>query len=535
MKNQITDLHDLENKNFILDISGMNSSGQGVGKIESLTIFIDGAITGEKIDVKVTELKKNYCIGTISKIVEASPYRTKPFCEAYDNCGGCSLQHISYDYQLVYKTGKVRDEVERISGIKDIKINEIIGMENPLNYRNKAEYFIKNTADNGLDIEAVGGFDSGFGNRSESVPDREPGNVVGSESGNRQNSKSGSGTGSASDIGFYARGSHEVVEHKTCQICTVESNEIKNYFKELVFKNNNLNLKSLTVRKSFGADETMVIISAYENKSTNNPNENKLNRNIDSVSGNTDVDPYIFKGLADSLAAKFPSIKSICLEKIGKHNSAYYLLFGKKTIRENLSNYIFDISPGSFFQVNTPGAEILFATALKYAGLDGSEEVLDLYCGTGAGTILIAGHCRIIVGVEVLKSAVDDAKANAKLNGANNAGFVQGEALNMLRDLKRKNQGQKSIFDTAIIDPPRTGVEAEVIAEIANLNIKKIVYISCNPSTLARDIKRFSGNGYDTIEIQPVDMFPHTEHVECVALISRKLPQPNTETITVLE
>ena len=488
MKNQKTDFSDLENKNFILDISGMNSSGQGVGKIEGLTIFVAGAITGEKIDAKVTELKKNYCIGKINKIIEPSPYRNVPFCEVFDNCGGCSLQHISYDYQLKYKTGKVRDEVERISGIKDIKINEIIGMENPLNYRNKAEYFINNPAG------------SGFGNDFSN----ESGSGFGSESG----SKFG--------IGFYARGSHEVVEHKTCHICTVESNEIKNYFKELLGKNTIFNLKSLTVRKSFGTDEAMVIISAYENKNTNNPIVNS-----DAVSVHAETSTSVFKGLADNLAAKFPSIKSIYLNKIGKHHSTYDLILGKKTIRENLSNYVFDISPGSFFQVNTKGAEILFAAALKYAGLTGSEEVLDLYCGTGASTIIISGHCKIIIGVEVLKGAVDDAKANARLNGAKNTGFVQGEALKMLRELKRKNQGQESIFDTAIIDPPRTGMEAEAIEAIANLKIKKIVYISCNPSTLARDIKKFSENGYLTIEIQPVDMFPHTEHVECVALISR--------------
>jgi 23S rRNA (uracil1939-C5)-methyltransferase len=472
----------LENKNFILDISGMNSSGQGVSKIDGLTIFVAGAITGEKIDAKVTELKKNYCIGKINKIIKPSPYRTVPFCEVFDNCGGCSLQHISYDYQLEYKTGKVRDEVERISGIKGIKVNEIIGMENPLNYRNRAEYFINNPVGS-----AVGG--------------------------------SGSEPGSEFGIGFYARGSHEVVEHKTCHICTAESNEIKNYFKELaadIDNLSNLNLKSLTIRKSSGADEVMVIISVYENKNTNNPTANS-----DTISRQADANTSTYKGLAGSLAAKFPSIKSIYLSKIGKHHSTYDLLLGKKTIRENLSNYGFDISPGSFFQVNTKGAEILFAAALKYAGLSGGEEVLDLYCGTGAGTIIFSGYCKIIIGVEVLKGAVDDAKANARLNGSKNIGFVQGETLKMLRELKRKNQVREGTFDVAVIDPPRTGVEAEVIEAISDLKIKKIVYISCNPSTLARDIKRFSENGYSTAEIQPIDMFPHTEHVECIALISR--------------
>jgi 23S rRNA (uracil1939-C5)-methyltransferase len=489
MKNQNTYFNDLENKNFILDISGMNSSGQGVGKIDGLTIFVAGAITGEKIEVQVTELKKNYCIGKIIKIIEPSSYRAAPFCEVFDNCGGCSLQHISYDYQLDYKTGKVRDEVERISGIKDIRVNEIIGMENPLNYRNKAEYFINTPAD------SAPGFDTGIG-------------------------FGGSGPGSKSSddfrIGFYSRGSHEVIGHKTCHICTVESNEIKNYFKELAANNNTFNLKSLTVRKSFGTDEAMVIISAYESKNTNNPADNP-----GIVSVHDETGTSVFKALASSLAAKFPAIKSIYLNLSGKHRSSYYLLLGKKTIRENLSNYGFDISPGSFFQVNTKGAEILFAAALKYAGLTGREEVLDLYCGTGASTILIAGHCKIIIGVEVLKGAVDDAKANAKLNGANNVGFVQGETLKMLKEMKRKNQVREGTFDVAIVDPPRTGMEAGAIEAIANLKINKIVYISCNPSTLARDIKSFSENGYSTTEIQPVDMFPHTEHVECVALISR--------------
>jgi 23S rRNA (uracil1939-C5)-methyltransferase len=499
MKNQKIDFNDLENKNFILDISGMNSLGQGVGKIDGLTIFIAGAITGEKVDAKVTELKKNYCIGKINKIIEPSPHRTVPFCEVFDNCGGCSLQHISYDYQLEYKTRKVRDEVERISGINNIKVNEIIGMENPLNYRNKAEYFINTTAVSALScVPGIGFGSNGPGSESESGSGSEP------ELGNDFR------------IGFYSRGSHEVVEHKTCHICTVESNEIKNYFKGLLSNNTIFNLKSLTVRKSFGADEAMVIISAYENKNPNN-----LIANPAAVSGQAKENTSTYDSFAGSLAAKFPSIKSIYLSKIGKHHSTYDLLLGKKTIRENLSNYDFDISPGSFFQVNTKGAEILFDAALKYAGLVGSEEVLDLYCGTGASTILIAGHCKIIIGVEVLKGAVDDAKANARLNGANNVGFIQGETLKMLRELKRKNQGQEGTFDAAIIDPPRTGMEAEAIEAIANLKINKIVYISCNPSTLARDIKKFSENGYFTTEIQPVDMFPHTEHVECVALISR--------------
>ena len=457
MKNKKIDLSDLKNRDFILDISGMNSSGQGVGKIEGLTMFVDGAITGEKIEAKVTEFKKNYCIGKINKIIEPSPYRIKPFCEVFGNCGGCSLQHLSYDYQLKYKTRKVKDEVERISGITGIRINEIIGMENPLNYRNKAEYFINNLISIGL------------------------------------------------NIGFYARESHEVVEHQTCHICTIESNEIKNFFKEFMIRNNNFILKSLTVRKSFRTAEVMVIISAHENKNTNNPSE---------------VSNPIFKDLAKNLAARFSSIKSIYLNKIGKHHSTHDLLYGKKTIREYIGNYGFDISPGSFFQVNTIMAEILFATALKYADFFGNEEVLDLYCGTGASTISIAEHCKIIIGVEVLKDSVDDAKANARLNGAKNVEFVQGETLKILRELERKNHSQKSFFDTAIIDPPRKGLEAEVIEAIANLKIKKIVYISCNPSTLARDIKRFSENGYSTREIQPVDMFPHTEHVECVALIT---------------
>jgi 23S rRNA (uracil1939-C5)-methyltransferase len=463
MKNQKIDLGGLENRSFILDISGMNSLGQGVGKIEGFTIFVDGAITGEKIEAKITEFKKNYCIGKINKIMKPSPYRIMPFCNVFGYCGGCSLQHISYGYQLTYKTRKVKDEVERISGITGIRINEIIAMEKPLNYRNKAEYFINNQK----------------------------------------------------NIGFYARESHEVVEHQACHICTIESNEIKNFFKALMIKNNNFLLESLTIRKSFRTSEVMVIIQAYENK-----NINSLIENSDAFSRHSDMGTSIFKGLAGKLAAKFPSIKSIYLNKIGKHHSSHDLLYGKKTIRENISNYSFDISPGSFFQVNTIGAEILFATALKYAEFSGNEEVLDLYCGTGASTILMAGHCKIIIGVEVRKDTIDDAKANARLNGVKNVEFVQGETLKILREFDRKNYNQKNSFDAAIVDPPRKGLEAEVIEVIANLKIKKIVYISCNPSTLARDIKRFSGFGYSTREIQPVDMFPHTEHVECVAIIT---------------
>lgn len=440
----------------------MNSVGQGVGKIEGLTIFVDGAITGEKIDAKVTGFKKNYCIGKINKIIEPSPYRTRPFCEVFGNCGGCSLQHLSYDYQLKYKTRKVKDEVERISGIRNIKINEIIGMEDPFNYRNKAEYFIDNLK----------------------------------------------------NIGFYARKSHEVVEHQTCHICNTQSNEIKNFFKELMIKNSDIILKSLIVRKSFAKDEVMVIITAYENKNKNRPVENSK-----TIAGSGYIDTSFLKELASNLCARFPSIKSICLNKTGKFHSTHDFLYGKKTITENIGGYSFNLSPDSFFQVNTTGAEILFAAALKYANLTGIEEVLDLYCGTGVSTILMAQHCKKITGVEILKNAVNDANTNASLNNVKNIEFVQGETTKILRELERKNHGRKSFFDVVIIDPPRTGLEPEVIKAIANLKIKKIVYISCNPATLARDIKRFSECGYCTKVIQPVDMFPHTEHVECVVSI----------------
>ncbi len=460
VKNQKADFSNLENRNFILDISDMNSSGQGVGRIEGLAIFVDGAITGEKIEAKVTEFKKNYCVGKINKIIETSPYRIKPFCEVFGNCGGCSLQHLLYDYQLKYKTRKVKDEVERISGIKNIRINEIIGMENPFNYRNKAEYFIDNLK----------------------------------------------------NIGFYVRKSHEIIEHQTCHICNTESNEIKNFFKELMTKNNNIILKSLIVRKSLRTAEVMVIITAHENKNTDKPIEN-----FKTVSGHSNTDTSFLNGLVSDLVSGFPSIKSIYLNKTGKHHSFYDFLLGKKTIIENISGYNFNLSPDSFFQVNTIGAEILFNTAIKYAELTGNEEVLDLYCGTGVSTILMAQHCKKITGVEILKNAVNDAKANASLNNVKNVEFVQGEALKTLRGLERKNHGRKSFFDAAMIDPPRKGLEAEVIKAIASLKIKKIVYISCNPATLARDLKRFSECGYCTKEIQPVDMFPHTEHVEVVA------------------
>jgi len=465
VKNQKRDFGNLENRDFILDISGMNSIGQGVGRIEGLTMFVDGAITGEKIEAKITEFKKNYCIGKINKIIEPSPYRINPFCEVFSNCGGCSLQHLSYDYQLKYKTRKVEDEVGRISGIRDIRINKIIGMEDPLNYRNRAEYFIDNQK----------------------------------------------------SIGFYGRKSHKIFEHQTCSICNTESNEIKNFLKELIIKNNNIILKSLIVRKSFGKSETMVIITAPENKTTNNPLKNSK-----TVSGYGNTDISFLKEVASNLAAKFPLIKSIYLNKTGKYHHIYNLLYGKKTIIENISGYNFNISPDSFFQVNTAGAEILFSTALKYAEFSGNEEMLDLYCGTGVGSILMAKHCKKITGVEILGDAVNDAKANANLNNAKNVEFIQGETLKILRELKNKNQSKKSFFDVAIIDPPRKGLETEVIEAITSLKIKKVIYISCNPATLARDIKKFSENGYYTKEIQPVDMFPHTEHVECVASIISK-------------
>lgn len=475
---------------FRMSITDLTSEGSGVGRINNLAVFVDGALPGETVEAKITGIKKNYLTSKSEIIILPSEHRKIPFCPVFDKCGGCVLQHMSYDYQLIYKTKKVRDAVERISGIKDIKINEIIGAEQNKGYRNKSQYF----------------FDGNSGEIS---------------------------------CGFFERKSHKVVNHDNCFIVSGIVNSLKNKFIQFV-KENKISiydeskhagfLKSTMIRQAFGTNELMLVIIGAAH-----PGE-KLKESLEN--------------LPRYLMEKVPYLKSIYLA-INTASGNYAVgdkikhLWGSKFIVEKIGGLKFHISPDSFFQINTEQTKVLYNTIMEFADLKGSEAVLDLFCGTGTIGLFMAKKTSMIFGIDIVKSAINDATDNAQLNNIKNAEFVSGDAFEILshyslnnsikgkdviengynnndgNDNQSKNKSHiSSNIDVLVADPPRNGLGEDLVNLISDLSIKKIIYVSCNPSTLARDIKSFHEKGYKVEQIQPIDMFPHTEHVECVVLLT---------------
>jgi len=469
-------------------ITDLNSEGAGVGRINNIAVFINGALPGETIEAKISCTKKKYLVADLETIIYPSEYRQNPYCPVFYKCGGCSLQHLSYGYQLIYKTKKVRDAIERIAGIKDIKINNIIGARQNLGYRNKVQYFF---------------------NKAESEI----------------------------SCGFFGRKSHKVINHDNCFMVSGIVNNLKNEFLKYV-KENNIGiynelknygfLKSIIIRQSFFTNELMLIII-----STNNPKEN-LKKSLEN--------------LPDYLVKKVPHLKSIYLN-INSEPGSYAIddkikhLQGSKFIVERIGDLKFHISPDSFFQVNTEQAEVLYDKIIELADLKGSENVMDLFCGTGTIGLFMAKKIARVIGIDIAKSAIKDAVDNTLLNNIKNAEFVSGDVFEILSQYSSKNSAElkdkdknrndnndadNNIFksdisgniDILIADPPRNGLGESLVNLISDISIKKIIYVSCNPSTLARDIRLFHDKDYNIDLIQPVDMFPYTEHVETVVLMT---------------
>jgi 23S rRNA (uracil1939-C5)-methyltransferase len=447
-----------KNKNYIMDITGMNHEGQGVGRINELVVFTDGAIKGEKAEVKIIKVSKAYAVGKLIKIINRSPGRAQPFCPAFDKCGGCVLQHMDYETQLEYKTGQVRDAIKRIAKLENIRVNDTIGMENPLNYRNKAQYPVGRTD---KDIT----------------------------------------------IGFYSARTHNIIEMSDCGIQDRISDSVKKIIREFMVANNikayeELSGKGLVrhvmTRVGFNTSEIMVVLVLNGSKL---PEQNKLVR---------------------LLTEKVQGIKSIVINvNTEKTNiilgSKNICIFGKEYITDTIGGYKFRISPLSFFQVNPVQTEVLYGKVMEYAGLTGEQTVIDLYCGIGTITMFLAGKAKKVYGIEVVSEAIADARINAELNNVQNVEFIVGDAEKAITEIEAN--GVKA--DIVVVDPPRKGCDEKVLETIANMQPQKIIYVSCNPSTLARDLAILSEKGYKTVEIQPVDMLPHTSHIESVVRLEQ--------------
>lgn len=447
-----------KNDIYEIEITGMTHEAMGVGKVDGMAVFVQGAIEGEKVVAKIIKVTKNYAVARVEEWIEKSPERCEPFCPAYKRCGGCSLQHMTYEMQLKFKHRVVTDNLERIGGFKGIYVNPVIGMDNPMNYRNKAQY-------------PVGMGDNG------------------------------------PVAGFYARRSHTIIDSANCGIQHTGSEKVKNTVMDVVKK---LNipvyneetgegiLRHIITRVSYATGDIMVILVVTKEKV---PGLEKL---IKEVTG------------------KIPEVKSIVLN-INKRRDNVILgdvvktIYGSDTITDRLGHLIFHISPLSFYQVNPVQTVKLYNKAVEFAGLTGNETVFDLYCGIGTISLFLAEKAREVIGVEVVAEAVEAANKNAKINNISNARFYCGESEEVVPRLY--DEGIKA--DVVVVDPPRKGCDEKLLETMIKMQPKRIVYVSCNPSTLARDLKYLAASGYNIEEVQPVDLFPWTEHVECVVLMSR--------------
>ncbi|SMC23341.1 23S rRNA (uracil1939-C5)-methyltransferase [Clostridium acidisoli DSM 12555] len=453
-----------KNEVYTINIEALGYEGEGIGKIDDFTIFVKGAIDGETVEAKIIKVNKNFAFGKLTNIIKKSPDRVEPICEIYNKCGGCSLQHLSYGKQLQFKKKRVEDCLERIGKLKvndenGIKINETIGMETPYRYRNKVQLPV--------------------GNKN--------GEVV---------------------VGFYSARSHEIVSMEKCYIQHEVGDKIVSLIKDWI-KDNKISLydenngqgiiRHVMVRKAFKTGDVMVVIVANSNKLPHKEELIKL------------------------LQENINELKSIVLNVNKKRTNVILgdkceTIFGEDTIVDSIGKFKFNISPLSFFQVNPVQTEKLYEKALEYAALNGDEIVFDAYCGAGTISLFLSQKAKKVYGVEIIKEAIDDAKKNAIENNVKNVEFIVGQSEKVIPELINKG----IMADVVVVDPPRKGCEKSLLEEIANMKPQKIVYVSCDPGTLARDLLILTDLEYKVVEVQPVDMFSQTSHVETCSLLVRK-------------
>ncbi|APM41341.1 23S rRNA (uracil(1939)-C(5))-methyltransferase RlmD [Clostridium kluyveri] len=461
-----------KNKEYVLTIDGMGYQGEGVGKIEGFTIFVPGAIQGEKVRVKAVKVNKNFAFGKLMEVAEASKYRATPTCSIYKRCGGCQLQHVSYNGQLFFKENRVKDCLERIgklqviSGEQSIHQHEAvtnlyhtIGMENPYRYRNKVQLPIGRSKD-GI------------------------------------------------NIGFYAKKTHEIINMSSCFIQSEISDKIVKLTRQWIEKYNiepynekdgKGILKHIMIREAFTTGEIMlVIVTAVAHL------------------------PYK-KEFIEIITRNVSGIKSI-VQNINRDRTNVIMgkecitLWGRDTINDYIGKFKFSISPLSFFQVNPVQTEVLYNKVLEYAGLTGSEVVFDAYCGTGTISLFLSQKAKKVYGVEIIPQAIENANMNAIENGIDNVEFIVGKSEKVIPELIKK--GIKA--DVVVVDPPRKGCEEALLHSIADMKPRTIVYVSCDPATLARDLAILRNFQYRVEKVQPVDMFPQTSHVETVVKLKSK-------------
>jgi 23S rRNA (uracil1939-C5)-methyltransferase len=442
-------------KTYEIDIRDLTDKGEGIGSIDGLTVFVNGTVPGDRASVKVTTLKKNYAIGDIVEILFPSDIRVQPPCEYFGTCGGCQIQNISYKEQLRIKKQLVVDALERIGNLKDVQVEETLGMEDPYRFRNKSSF---------------------------------PLNSYG-------------------EMGFYKKRSHEIVPINACLIQGDIVDKLMNFIQGWI-KHEKIStydekrhkglLRHVVIRESKENGEVMVIFVTNSKKKES-----------------------VIERLSLELAKTFPMVQSV-YQNINRSKGNRILGFenihlsGKMQIIDHIGNQAFKISPNSFFQVNNSQANKLYDKALEYADLKGEEIVFDLYCGIGSITSRLALKAKKVYGIEVVGDAIDNAEENKALNNIQNIEYILGYSEDETEELVQRG----IIPDVIVVDPPRKGLETKLIDKIIDVKPDRIVYVSCKPSTMARDVAIFTQHGYTLEKVQPVDMFPHSMHVETVARLT---------------
>ena len=468
------------NKNDIVtvEITDIGVSGEGIGHVDGYTFFIKDAVIGDVVEAKVMKAKKNYGYARLMKVITPSEYRVEPKCAFARRCGGCQIQEMSYDRQLVFKDQKIRGNLERIGGFTkdqiDTVMQPVVGMEHPFGYRNKAQF--------------------PFGTDKE-------GNPI---------------------TGFYAGRTHDIIANTDCALGVEQNKEILEiilqYMRENKIKSYNEKtgkglIRHALIRYGFKTKEIMVCLVINGKKL---PKAERLIEKLIQIEGMTSI-----------------TISPNTRRDNVIMGDSYEILWGQGYITDYIGNVKYQISPLSFYQVNPVQTEKLYGLALEYADLKGDETVWDLYCGIGTISLFLAQKAKQVYGVEIVPQAIDDAKENAKINAIDNAEFFVGKAEEVLpeyyAEYEREHNGETAHADVIVVDPPRKGCDETLLETIMKMKPEKVVYVSCDSATLARDLKYLCANGYEIRMCRGVDQFPQSVHVETVVLLSRKTPDDTIE------
>ena len=468
------------NKNDIVtvEITDIGVSGEGIGHVDGYTLFIKDAVIGDVVEAKVMKAKKNYGYARLMKVITPSEYRVEPKCAFARRCGGCQIQEMSYDRQLVFKDQKIRGNLERIGGFTkdqiDTVMQPVVGMEHPFGYRNKAQF--------------------PFGTDKE-------GNPI---------------------TGFYAGRTHDIIANTDCALGVEQNKEILeiilqymrgNKIKSYDEKTGKGLIRHALIRYGFKTKEIMVCLVVNGKKL---PKAERLIEKLIQIEGMTSI-----------------TISSNTRRDNVIMGDSYEILWGQGYITDYIGNVKYQISPLSFYQVNPVQTEKLYGLALEYADLKGDETVWDLYCGIGTISLFLAQKAKQVYGVEIVPQAIDDAKENAKINAIDNAEFFVGKAEEVLpeyyAEYEREHNGETAHADVIVVDPPRKGCDETLLETIVKMQPEKVVYVSCDSATLARDLKYLCANGYEITVCRGVDQFPQSVHVETVVLLSQQKPDDTIE------